>query len=107
MIRRPPRSTLFPYTTLFRSLLRHLVGDISAVSALSAKRVKTALEVEDGAVALVSFENGALGEIATSWSLAIDIGMRNSIELYGSKGTLVVAPTSRFPRGDLYTEDLP
>src|SRR3712207_7539102 len=31
MIRRPPRSTLFPYTTLFRSLLRraqrfHLVG---------------------------------------------------------------------------------
>src|SRR3989442_7567015 len=24
MIRRPPRSTLFPYTTLFRSVLRHL-----------------------------------------------------------------------------------
>src|SRR5690242_21499634 len=24
MIRRPPRSTLFPYTTLFRSLLHHL-----------------------------------------------------------------------------------
>src|SRR2546425_8009620 len=24
MIRRPPRSTLFPYTTLFRSLLRRL-----------------------------------------------------------------------------------
>src|SRR5256885_3384002 len=24
MIRRPPRSTLFPYTTLFRSLLVHL-----------------------------------------------------------------------------------
>src|SRR3712207_9256402 len=25
MIRRPPRSTLFPYTTLFRSFLEHLV----------------------------------------------------------------------------------
>src|SRR2546422_3431925 len=25
MIRRPPRSTLFPYTTLFRSLLRELL----------------------------------------------------------------------------------
>src|SRR3712207_7656023 len=25
MIRRPPRSTLFPYTTLFRSAQRHLV----------------------------------------------------------------------------------
>src|SRR5438093_6923999 len=24
MIRRPPRSTLFPYTTLFRSVARHL-----------------------------------------------------------------------------------
>src|SRR2546425_3243572 len=26
MIRRPPRSTLFPYTTLFRSLLRRRLG---------------------------------------------------------------------------------
>src|SRR3712207_6945688 len=26
MIRRPPRSTLFPYTTLFRSVARHEVG---------------------------------------------------------------------------------
>src|SRR2546426_6950782 len=32
MIRRPPRSTLFPYTTLFRSLLsRHRQGQESAV----------------------------------------------------------------------------
>src|SRR5258708_19044515 len=28
MIRRPPRSTLFPYTTLFRSRLRRLGSDI-------------------------------------------------------------------------------
>src|SRR2546427_3843447 len=26
MIRRPPRSTLFPYTTLFRSLVRQVIG---------------------------------------------------------------------------------
>src|SRR3712207_8326116 len=26
MIRRPPRSTLFPYTTLFRSRVRHRAG---------------------------------------------------------------------------------
>src|SRR5258706_5929371 len=26
MIRRPPRSTLFPYTTLFRSLDGHVIG---------------------------------------------------------------------------------
>src|SRR5260221_5767869 len=28
MIRRPPRSTLFPYTTLFRSILHHLRNNI-------------------------------------------------------------------------------
>src|SRR2546427_8677473 len=27
MIRRPPRSTLFPYTTLFRSVRTHDIGD--------------------------------------------------------------------------------
>src|SRR5256885_12844360 len=35
MIRRPPRSTLFPYTTLFRSkareVLQHRVGDLGIV----------------------------------------------------------------------------
>src|SRR2546423_10814409 len=30
MIRRPPRSTLFPYTTLFRSILRALAGRSAA-----------------------------------------------------------------------------
>src|SRR3712207_8845219 len=29
MIRRPPRSTLFPYTTLFRSLGHHVVTDFT------------------------------------------------------------------------------
>src|SRR5688572_32756369 len=28
MIRRPPRSTLFPYTTLFRSLVKYGVGGV-------------------------------------------------------------------------------
>src|SRR2546426_5547208 len=28
MIRRPPRSTLFPYTTLFRSLREHPIRDV-------------------------------------------------------------------------------
>src|SRR3712207_9182041 len=35
MIRRPPRSTLFPYTTLFRSLLR---GDVTG--GIAAHRVR-------------------------------------------------------------------
>src|SRR5256884_3796814 len=31
MIRRPPRSTLFPYTTLFRSLISEVASDITVV----------------------------------------------------------------------------
>src|SRR3712207_8037708 len=31
MIRRPPRSTLFPYTTLFRSVLRREIADDRAL----------------------------------------------------------------------------
>src|SRR3712207_7429071 len=31
MRRRPPRSTLFPYTTLFRSILAHLSAPIAAL----------------------------------------------------------------------------
>src|SRR5258708_30768302 len=37
MIRRPPRSTLFPYTTLFRSLLTGL-GGIPSVGPADAHR---------------------------------------------------------------------
>src|SRR5687768_18122254 len=36
IIRRPPRSTLFPYTTLFRSIeaaLEHVVGELLVVAA--------------------------------------------------------------------------
>src|SRR5437763_3661602 len=33
MIRRPPRSTLFPYTTLFRSQSRLRLGDIDLLKA--------------------------------------------------------------------------
>src|SRR2546426_3697065 len=35
MIRRPPRSTLFPYTTLFRSALREVMLDAQHEEALN------------------------------------------------------------------------
>src|SRR5258707_9931665 len=38
MIRRPPRSTLFPYTTLFRSL-GQVLGIFSAVSTSPDKKI--------------------------------------------------------------------
>src|SRR5258708_22235935 len=42
MIRRPPRSTLFPYTTLFRSVLTHL-GCESAFDQGLLKAIEAAL----------------------------------------------------------------
>src|SRR5260370_7995712 len=33
MIRRPPRSTLFPYTTLFRSALQPVIGTLNGLIA--------------------------------------------------------------------------
>src|SRR3712207_7066219 len=38
MIRRPPRSTLFPYTTLFRSFIRHILDISEAVESNGASR---------------------------------------------------------------------
>src|SRR5690242_21528136 len=42
MIRRPPRSTLFPYTTLFRSRLARWIpcaGEVAAVAAAHRGRI--------------------------------------------------------------------
>src|SRR3989449_11161391 len=42
MIRRPPRSTLFPYTTLFRSVVAAIIG----AAALRAMRTAVAQELQ-------------------------------------------------------------
>src|SRR3712207_8967508 len=52
MIRRPPRSTLFPYTTLFRSV-------VGAVRLGSGRRVGVALLEPDGSP-VASFGNGGM-----------------------------------------------
>src|SRR2546430_7551519 len=43
MIRRPPRSTLFPYTTLFRSELELLPGELSATLGEGSTRDQAAV----------------------------------------------------------------
>src|SRR3989441_13172168 len=48
MIRRPPRSTLFPYTTLFRSEVEPTVLiDITAQKALKVRTLRTYTTQED------------------------------------------------------------
>src|SRR5258707_5355266 len=57
MIRRPPRSTLFPYTTLFRSLALGLVPLVGAVGAAvdysRANSVRTAMQAALDSTALM------------------------------------------------------
>src|SRR2546422_11580201 len=67
MIRRPPRSTLFPYTTLFRSLTRLLArtwityvpvaGNVSCCWLLALK-VTTSAAVGENTVAVAVAPNG-------------------------------------------------
>src|SRR3712207_9454359 len=45
MIRRPPRSTLFPYTTLFRS---HIYGDVKADTEDQVKQNWEQLKLKEG-----------------------------------------------------------
>src|SRR3712207_9487848 len=49
MIRRPPRSTLFPYTTLFRSEIAFLLDAAGAVAVLAIGRDKCC-RVDDAGV---------------------------------------------------------
>src|SRR2546422_8372542 len=44
MIRRPPRSTLFPYTTLFRSLVEEQ-GDPAALTEIARKLLSAVSEL--------------------------------------------------------------
>ncbi|MEU3983754.1 Gfo/Idh/MocA family oxidoreductase [Streptomyces sp. NPDC026672] len=83
-------------------LLRWLVGDIRTVSAMTANRAKPGLRGEDVAAVTLRFENGALGEMSTVWSMTADIGMRNWLEIYGTGGSLVVRATDPFPRVEVY-----
>src|SRR2546422_5157155 len=68
MIRRPPRSTLFPYTTLFRSLVAQLLADrlqllaqqhltLPLAQLLLDLRLDLLLSVDDADLALRSEEH--------------------------------------------------
>jgi predicted dehydrogenase len=85
-------------------LLHWLIGDIAAVFAQAENRNKPELQVEDNATTLLRFKGGGLGALSTLWSLQVDIGMRNTLQIFGSDGTLFADLTSAAPRVSLYTE---
>jgi predicted dehydrogenase len=86
-------------------LLRWMVGAISEVSMFSANRNKPEIADEDIALAIVRYANGALGEIATAWSMNVDIKMRNALEIYGTHGTLIMRATDPYPQVEVFRGD--
>src|SRR3712207_7112329 len=69
MIRRPPRSTLFPYTTLFRSLRRFVNVYVDGDDVRFAAGVHTA--VRDGAVVEVDRKSTRLNSSHANISYAV------------------------------------
>src|SRR5258708_26461283 len=57
MIRRPPRSTLFPYTTLFRSTDRYRGKDLAAVR-IGHDHDVVAAPAEEAAILMVERQRG-------------------------------------------------
>lgn len=86
-------------------LVRWLVGDIVRIASMTANRAKPQLKVDDIGTAIFTYANGALGEIGTAWSMAVEIGMRNLIEIYGTTGTLIVRATDQFPRVEVFDKN--
>src|SRR5260221_4019590 len=56
MIRRPPRSTLFPYTTLFRSHYAKQGERVFAAARRKDELLKLASEAPDGAIVPVTLD---------------------------------------------------
>src|SRR2546430_5556010 len=58
MIRRPPRSTLFPYTTLFRSLACRIIRVVDEYDKLTQPRSEFAAVTRDDAIRILWERSG-------------------------------------------------
>src|SRR3712207_8211459 len=72
MIRRPPRSTLFPYTTLFRSGPAGLVaGDHVACRSLAHEEDALQVRIDDGVPVLLDRKSTRLNSSHANISYAV------------------------------------
>src|SRR3712207_7088795 len=97
MMRRPPRSTLFPYTTLFRSdeqrfLVRLLTGELrqGALEGVVLDAIATAADVPAPAVRRAFMLSGSLPETAAT-ALDGGSGDRKSTRLNSSHANISYA----------------
>lgn len=75
-------------------LLLYLVGDVKRVSASMALLAHENIEVEDTAVAILEFKNGALGTIQGSTACWSSTGHPAEIQICGSQGSVFLSDDS-------------
>src|SRR3712207_9390264 len=96
MIRRPPRSTLFPYTTLFRSIMGIApTGNRVQITGISITRI------EDGKIVEIWENYDALGR-SGSWGSSLSRSRRTLLLADRDKNTtreLPRAHSSKYPEG--------
>ncbi|MFO0841067.1 MAG: Gfo/Idh/MocA family oxidoreductase [Gemmataceae bacterium] len=69
-------------------LLQWVVGDVAQVAGFTATLAHERIEVEDTAVACLTFSNGALGVIQATTS--VHPGLPKTIGVHGDRGTVVI-----------------
>src|SRR6266850_7297599 len=74
MIRRPPRSTLFPYTTLFRSLISAVLHSPFAQVSLKAPRSEVAGAADEAPTAMctIMYSPSCLPRVLASHCAEVD-----------------------------------
>jgi len=87
MIRRPPRSTLFPYTTLFRSGLETIVKSLDIDRAVSTGSLSTTINALDRIIP-------GLGQVARQNA---GPGVVAALRAMGQQTTLEGKPAIRLP----------
>src|SRR2546430_17286551 len=82
MIRRPPRSTLFPYTTLFRSeIAQQKTGDQAALFATnSGRRLLNAGDIEGAISQFRAAISSSPNYAAAHFELAVALGQHGKSE---------------------------
>src|SRR3989441_5832180 len=99
MIRRPPRSTLFPYTTLFRSVVIALLAECEPQVVVGERVAFDYLRL--GHLAGAPLLGAALGVVALEREIGLGAGQRRG-EVGGAPrrgaGGLVVGPVAPHER---------
>src|SRR2546426_1328622 len=86
MIRRPPRSTLFPYTTLFRSADERTAGVRARVESLEKQDIEISRQIETKAALIRSEEHTSELQSPCNLVCRLLLEKKNNID------TLLLAP---------------